>query len=110
VLLATYTLGDSYATVIGGSNVLAQIARSSGDFTLGDQAGGIRTLTSASGQDAEANATAASGANRHFAFLDTATSRVLWVTPESTGQAITAGNPVTFPALTYRALQPVAPA
>lgn len=108
VLLAAYTLGDSYAVATGGSNILAQIARAPGDFTLGDGANGSRTLTSASGQDASADATAAAGVDRHFAFLDTVGQRILWVTPEG-GQAITAGNPVTFPALVYRALQPVAP-
>jgi hypothetical protein len=44
----------------------------------------------------------------HFAFVDTVNSKVLWVTQETSGQVITAGNPVNFPALVYKAVQPVA--
>lgn len=98
-----YTAGTAYATVSG--NILAEAAMTSGDFTLGD-AGSNRTLTTAAGKsDADA---AATGAVTHFAFLDTTTSKVLWVTEESTGQTITAGNPVNFPQLVYTAQQPVA--
>ena len=51
----------------------------------------------------------ASGTASHFAFVDTANSKVLWVTEETSGQTIVLGNPVTFPSLVYTAKQPVAP-
>lgn len=103
-VISAYTLGDSYATVNG--NILAEATMASGDFTNGSS-GSDRTLTTAAGkQDASANA---SGTASHLAFVDTANSKVLWVTEETSGQSITSGNPVTFPSLVYTAKQPVAP-
>ena len=51
----------------------------------------------------------ADGTNMHLAFLDTVTSKVLYVTEESSNQAITLGNPVTFNSNpTYASNQPTA--
>jgi hypothetical protein len=100
-VVSTYTFGDSYATVNG--NILADAAMSSTDFTLGDS-GNSRTLTTAAGKsDSAANAT---GAASHIAFVDTATSKVLWVTEETSGQTINTGNQVNFPSLVYTSNQP----
>jgi hypothetical protein len=107
VLISDYTVGDSYAVVTG--RILAQVAMAPADFTLGSS-GNDRTLTTAAGkQDPSANASGGSATN-HIAFLDTVGSRVLWVTPETSGQSVTATNPVNFPSLVYTARQPVAPA
>lgn len=101
--ILSYTAGDSYATVTGGSNVLAQATMASTDFTLASS-GNNRTLTTASGkQDAAANA---DGNPTHFAFLDTVNFKVLWVTDETSANVITTGNPVTFPSLVYTSNQP----
>jgi hypothetical protein len=101
--ISAYTLGDSYATV--NTAILAEATMATGDFTLASS-GNNRTLTTASGkQDTSANATGG-GATMHFAFVDTANSKVLWVTDETSDQTITSGNPVTFPALVYTANQP----
>ena len=103
-LISSYAVGDSYAAVNG--RILADVAMTSADFTL-SSSGNDRVITSAAGkQDSAANASGGSATN-HIAFLDTVNSKVLWVTQETTGQAITAGNPVTFPSLTYTAQQPV---
>ena len=103
-VISAYTAGDSYVTVNG--KILAEATMASGDFTLGTS-GSNRTLTTASGkQDTSANA---SGTASHIAFVDTANSKVLWVTEETSGQTIVLGNPVTFPSLVYTAKQPVAP-
>lgn len=103
-LLDAYTFGDSYATVVG--NILAEVTMTSGDFVLSSSTND-RIMTTASGKtDTSANAT---GPASHLAFLDVANSKVLWVTEETTGQAITEGNPVNFPSLVYTAKQPVAP-
>ena len=105
-LISSYTFGDTYATVNG--RILAEATMTSTDFTLGS-AGNDRTLTTAAGKsDSAANASGGSATN-HIAFLDTVNSKVLWVTEETSGQAITAGNPVSFPSLVYTAKQPVAP-
>ena len=103
-VVSAYTAGDSYATVTAA--ILAEAALTSTDFTLASS-GSDRTLTTAAGkQDTSANA---SGTASHFAFVDTANSKVLWVTEETSGQTIVLGNPVTFPSLVYTAKQPVAP-
>ena len=103
-VVSAYTAGDSYATVTAA--ILAEAALTSTDFTLASS-GSDRTLTTAAGkQDTSANAT---GAASHIAFVDTVASKVLWVTEETSGQTITASNPVTFPSLVYTAKQPVAP-
>lgn len=101
-LVSTYTFGDSYATVI--ANLLAEVAMTSTDFTFANS-GNDRTLTSASKTDTSANASGG-GANMHFAFVDTINSKVLWVTDETSDQTITAGNPVTFPAIVATSKQP----
>lgn len=105
-LISAYTFGATYSTV--NSAILAEAAMSSTDFTLATS-GNDRTLTSAAGKsDTSANATGGSATN-HIAFLDTVNSKVLWVTEETSGQVVTAGNPVNFPSLVYTAKQPVAP-
>ena len=105
-LISSYAFGDSYATVNG--RILAEATMASADFTLGSN-GNDRTLTTAAGkQDASANASGGSASN-HLAFVDTINSKVLWVTEETSGQSVTAGNPVTFPSLVYTSKQPVAP-
>lgn len=101
--ILAYTAGDSYATVTGGSNVLAQAAVTSADFT-GPAGSSSRALTLNSGkQDSAANA---DGNPTHIAFLDTVNSKVLWVTDETSANVITTGNPVTFPSLVYTSNQP----
>src|SRR5690606_24151865 len=103
-VVSAYTFGDSYSTV--NAVILADVAMTGADFTMGSS-GNDRTLTTASGkQDASADAT---GAASHIVFLDTVGSEVLWVTEETSGQTITTGNPVTFPQLVYTSEQPVAP-
>ena len=102
-LISGYTFGDSYATV--NAAILADVTMVTGDFVF-SSSGNNRVLTTASGKsDASANASGGSATN-HVAFLDTTNSKVLWVTNETSGQAVTSGNPVNFPALTYTSNQP----
>jgi len=103
-VISAYTFGDSYSTV--NAAILAEATMTSTDFTLGTS-GNDRTLTSATGKsDTSANAT---GAASHIAFVDTANSKVLWVTEETSSQVITAGNQVNFPSLVYTSKQPTTP-
>lgn len=104
-LISAYTFGDSYATV--NAAILAEVAMTTTDFTLANS-GNNRSLTTASGKSDSAANASGGGATMHIAFLDTATSKVLWVTEETSDQTITAGNPVNFPALVYAANQPTA--
>lgn len=105
-VIPSYSAGATYATV--NAAILAEATMATGDFTLGTS-GSDRTLTSAAGKsDTSANASGGSATN-HIAFLDTINSKVLWVTEETSGQSVTAGNPVNFPSLVYTAKQPVTP-
>ena len=102
-LISSYSVGESYATV--AAKILAEATMASADFTLGSS-GNNRTLTSAAGkQDTSANSTGGSATN-HIAYLNTVGSEVLWVTEETSGQVVTAGNPVNFPSLVYTSNQP----
>jgi hypothetical protein len=104
-LISAYTFGDSYATV--NAAILAEATMGSGDFTFATS-GNARTLTTAAGKsDASANSSGGSASN-HIAFVDTVASRVLWVTEETSGQVVTLGNPINFPSLVYKSVQPVA--
>lgn len=103
VAVVTYNAGDSYATVMNASNIVAEATMVSGDFTVGSS-GSNRTLTTAAGlSDSSANN---NGDPSHFAYVDTVNSKVLWATTESSVQTVTAGNPVTFPSLVYTSNQP----
>lgn len=107
VVVASYTAGDSRATVLGGSNVLASITTAasnfaSSDFTVGTS-GNARTLTTPSSKsDTTADNT---GTATHVVFIDS--TNVLLATTV-TSQAITAGNQVNFPSIVYTANQPSA--
>lgn len=105
-VVGTYSFGANYAAVL--TNTLASVAMAPTDFVLGTS-GSDRTLTTATGKSASAAIASGGGSNNHIVFLDTVTSRVLWVTPETSLQAIVAGNPVFFPVLVYTSLQPQEP-
>lgn len=106
VLVSAYTVGDTFATV-HTTNKVAEATIASTDFTLAGADAADRTCTFG-GKSGTATATGG-GVNNHFAFVDTVNSKVLWVTPETSGQSVTLSNPVTFPSLVYTAKQPVAP-
>lgn len=103
LLLSAYTAGDTYATVIA-NKLNAGVTMVSGDFTLA-AAGNNRTLTTAAGKTDPATVSAGGTPNLHIAFTD-GVSNVIWVTDETTDQAITSGNPINFPSLTYTNNQP----
>ena len=103
LLLNTYSAGQSYATITGGSNVLASVVMKGTDFTLTDGAASSRALiTTAKSTTAVA---ASSTPDLHIAFTN-GSNTVYWVTDESTNQAIGVGNTVNFPAITYTSSQP----
>lgn len=110
LLIDAYATDDSYATVTTSGNILAEVATTSSDFTLANDTGGARKVTSPSGKvDSSANNSGLAASN-HIAFIDTVNSRVLWVTTETSGQNIVATNGITFPALVLTFKQPVLPA
>lgn len=104
-LIKAYAAGDSFATVQG--NMVAAAAMASGDYTLSNGASSSRVMTTAAGKsDSSADANSGASPNLHLAYVDTTNSKVLWVTDETSDQVITAGNPVTFPSITYTSSQP----
>ena len=102
LLISAYTAGDSYATVVANT-LNAGVAMVSGDYTLGTS-GSNRTLTVASGKTGTATASSPTP-NLHIAFTDGA-SNVIWVTDETSDQAITIGNTLVFPGPVYTSNQP----
>jgi hypothetical protein len=103
LLLSTYTIADSYATVV--SNKLADVTMTGTDYTLASVSSN-RTLTVTSGKTATATGTASGSPDLHIAFTD-GSANVLWVTDETTNQPITSGNVITFPGPVYTSNQPV---
>lgn len=100
-LLSAYADADSYATVQAAK--LAGVAMASGDYTLSGADNAPRVLTTA----VKSATASASGTAAGIAHVSTSTSKVLYVTDETTGQAVTSGNTVNFPAHTYTSGQPV---
>lgn len=99
-LLSAYADADSYATVTAAK--LAGVAMAPADYTLSGADNAPRVLTST----AKSAAASASGNAAAIAFVSTSSSKVLYVTDETSGQAVTSGNTVSFPSLTYTSNQP----
>lgn len=102
-VVRAYAAGDSYATVIGNSCAVYDMAQA--DLVMSTVSSNRRmTVAAKSGN----NATAGSGAtpNLHLALVDSTTSAVLLVTDETTDQVITSGNPVNIGSWTYDVNQP----
>lgn len=95
ILLSAYT--TSYATA-NGANKVAEAALVTGDFAIAGADGSPRVLTATLTGKSGGNAlqTVDPGTGMHIAFVDTANSKVLWVTEESSDQTITSGNPIQF--------------
>ena len=109
-VVLTDVYSDVYATATGSAKV-AEATLVTGDFAIAGAAGAARTMTATlTGKSGGTAAkSVADGTNMHIAFVDTVTSKVLYVTEESSNQAITSGNPVTFNSNpTYVSAQPTA--
>jgi len=102
LLIKAYTVGDSYATVVG--NLVADATMTGTDFTLSNS-GSNRVLTTAAGKSATASANSGASPNLHIAFTD-GSANVIWVTDETSDQVVTSGNTVNFPSITYTSNQP----
>ena len=107
-------LTSQYDSTYTGCNTTYKVAEATlvtGDFAIAGADGAARTLTATLTGKSGGNAlmAVANGANMHIAFLDTTTSKVLYVVEESSDQAITSGNPVQFNSNpTYVSNQPTA--
>lgn len=103
-VIKAYSAGDSYATVVT-TNSVGNVSMASGDYTIA-AAGSNRTLTTASGKTSTATANSGAGPDLHIAFVDSANSKVLWVTDETSNQVITSGNTLNYPSVVYTSNQP----
>jgi hypothetical protein len=103
-LISAYVAGDSDATVLANA-LNAAVVMAPTDFTVAAAGGNSRALTVAAGKTSTASATATGAPDLHIAFLN-AGNEVLWVTDETSNQAITSGNPITFPGPVYTSNQP----
>lgn len=102
LLLKTYMVADSYATVTG--NAVCEVTMVPGDYALSGADGAARVL-SVSAKSAAASANSGATPDLHIAFTDSI-GKVLLVTDETSDQVITSGNTVNFPSLTYTSSQP----
>lgn len=105
-LLDDYAVSDDYAAVL--ANKIASVTITNTDFT-GPVADATynRKLTFDGKAGGTASANSVTGA-LHMAIVDVTGTSVLWVTDETTDQAITSGNPVTFPSFSCFMNQPTA--
>lgn len=107
-------LTSQYDTTYTGCNSTYKVAQAnivSGDFSLAGVAGAARTLTASIAGKSGGNVLLSvnPGTGMHIAFLDTVAGKVLLVTEESSDQAATSGNPVTFANnVNYQIPQPTA--
>jgi hypothetical protein len=101
-VLKAYAAGDSSATIT--TNKLAEVAVTSADYTLSNS-GNNRVLTVAAKSTSNSTATLAAGSDLHVAHVD-ASGNALWVTNETTDQAVTTGNPFDIPSHAITANQP----
>lgn len=104
LVIRNYTLGDSYATVNGGTNKIIDAAIASGDYSKSGAANAPRVLNLPAKSGVAAIASVG-GDDLHFAYCSA--GAVHYVTDETTNQVITQGNDVDVPALTYTSNQPV---
>ncbi len=99
-VIKAYTEGDDYTTVVGNSVGYATMAPS--DYVITGAANAARVMTFASGKSFTASPGSGVSPNLHFAFVDSTTSRVLYVTDETTDVVIGNGAAVSLPSgLTY---------
>ena len=105
-LIDGYTQGDSYALVdaatIGSAVITAGVGGAS--FSSITSSGEDRTITF-TGASGTATDTRGAGAGLHIALTNNS-SIVYAVTNETSDQAITTDNPLTFPSFTLTARQP----
>ncbi len=102
LLIKTYTMADNYATVL--ANAICTVPMTSDDYVLTGEDGAARVLT-VPARSGTASANSDATPDLHIAFTDNF-DKVLLVTDETTDQAITSGNTVNFPSLTYTSSQP----
>lgn len=88
-LVSTYTLGDSYATVV--ANSLGYDDLTAGDIVSSGASGATRTTTYSYGTFT-LSASASGTPNLHFALVDTVSSEVHLVTDENTNPSSVAGG------------------
>lgn len=104
-VIEAYSASDNFATVVGNS--VANYSLAGGDKTLSAHATTGRKVTIAAKSGNNATKSSVGSPDLHLAVVDTVNSKVLFVTDETSDQAITNGNPVNTPVFEYQLPQPV---
>lgn len=104
-LVKTFTINDSFATVM--ANRIAEVTMASSDYQITDGANtnSRKIVSAAKSAPANLGSQTAGAGNLHFVFHD-GVSRILRVVDESTESAIAANQTVNFPTLTLTRNQP----
>lgn len=102
MVVSSFSAADSYATVV--ANKLAEVNLSSSDFTI-TSSGATRVMT-VGAKSATATVAASGTPDLHIAITD-GTSKVLYVTDETSNVAVTIGATLNIPSFTISSPQPV---
>jgi hypothetical protein len=107
-VLKSYALADPHATVTNSANVVLTDVITSADMSLSNLGTHDRKWQCNGKSTVKAIVVTANTDDLHIAYIDTLTSRVLFVTDEMTDQEITLENNVDVPAGEYQSIQPTA--
>jgi hypothetical protein len=93
-----------YDGTAGKYRLTDEVSVASGDVSIADRTGGGREITVAA-KSGTAAATIAAGSDLHYSLYDGTT--LLYVSDETSDQALTSGNPVNFPSFKFGFSDPV---
>lgn len=108
---STITLADTTKTWVVNAHTGRAVTITSGTGAgqvgvIASNTATVLTIATAWGVAPDGTSTYRISDNLHIAFTD-GTSKVLWVTDETSNQSITLGNTIVFPSLQYTSNQPV---
>jgi hypothetical protein len=103
-VIKAYAANDSYATVVGNSVAVVDMAAA--DLVLSGAASATRVMTTAAKNSVSTTANSGASPDLHLALVDSTSSLVILVTDETSNQVITSGNQVNIPSWTYSVPQP----
>jgi len=107
-VLKAYAVADAHGVALATPNTVLTEVITGGDMSLSNHDAHDRKWQCNGKAGVAALIATLDTDDLHIAYIDTTTSRVLFVTDEITDQVITLGNPVDVPAGEYRSLQPTA--
>lgn len=108
VIVKSYVAGDSYATVTGGTNIIAEVTGGDVVLTISDGAttNSKKIVSSAKSNAAIVNAYSGGGDTHAVWLKTTATAAVVYATDETSEQTFTVTDLMNIPTITLTYAQP----